>query len=220
MLETFVPSRVRRALFEHLLTHPDERFYLRGLAKQLGLSISPLRRELKRLERSGMLRAVQEGNMLFYIVDPASPDFVQLKQVGQQAEAPSEARLEASEPPAPLPTAHAGQAGSRQAILVGIVPADRRMAAWRSPLSGPALAGAAGAGVALLLLIAGLLYVSVTQQRLASQASRALATRRAEVTVVVPQVPSSSGAMRGSRWQIVPGGFGGFSSGSSSGDSY
>jgi hypothetical protein len=93
------------------------------------------------------------------------------------------------------------------------------MAAWRSPLSGPALLGAAGAGVALLLIIAGLLYVSVTQQRLASQASRALATRRAEVTVVVPPVPSSSGAMRGSRWQIVPGGFGGFSSGASD-DSY
>ena len=74
----------------------------------------------------------------------------------------------------------------------------------RSPLGGPALLGAAGAGVALLLIIASLLYVSVTQQRLASQASRALATRRAEVTVVVPPVPSSSGAMRGSRWQVVP----------------
>ena len=208
MLETFVPSRVRRALFEHLLTHPDERFYLRGLAKQLSLSISPLRRELKRLEHSGMLKGVQEGNMLFYIVDPASPDFLQLKQVGQKIEAPSEARLEPLSPPAL----------SQQAIPVGIAPADRRMAAWRSPLSGPALLGAAGAGMALLLIIAGLLYVSVTQQRLASQASRALATRRAEVTVVAPPVPSSSGAMRGSRWQVIPGGFGGFSSGS--GDSY
>jgi hypothetical protein len=35
-----------------------------------------------------------------------------------------------------------------------------------------------------------------------------------EVTVVVPPAATSaSGAMRGSRYQVVPGGFGGFSSG-------
>ncbi|MBI2104494.1 MAG: winged helix-turn-helix transcriptional regulator [Candidatus Omnitrophica bacterium] len=191
MLEAFVSSRIRRALFEHILAHPAERFYLRGLAKQLGLSVSPLRRELKRLEHSGMLKGVQEGNMLFYLVDQASSDFLQLKQVGQQTEAPSEARLEA---------------GSAPPVLIPI---------RRPVLRSPALIGAAGAGLALLLIMAGLLYVTVTQQRLASQASRALATRRAEVTVVVPPTPSSSGAMRGSRWQIVPGGFGGFSSGAS-----
>ena len=55
MLETLISSRIRRALFEYILTHPSERFYLRGLAKSLGLSVSPLRREIKRLEHSGML---------------------------------------------------------------------------------------------------------------------------------------------------------------------
>ena len=216
MLETFVSSRIRRALFEHILAHPDEHFYLRGLAKQLGLSVSPLRRELKRLEHSGMLKGIQEGNMLFYLVDQASPGFLQLKQVGRQAEAPSEARLGAQGSglravvaPSPQPSAL-----SPQPILIGTVASQSR-SLWSSPLSGPVLLGAAGAGMALLLLIAGLLYVSVAQQRLPSQASRALATRRTEVTVVVPPVASSSGAMRGTRWQIVPGGFGGFSSGAS-----
>ena len=56
MLETFISSRIRRALFEYILCHAGERFYLRGVAKELSLSISPLRRELKRLEQAGMLR--------------------------------------------------------------------------------------------------------------------------------------------------------------------
>jgi len=204
MLETLVSSRIRRTLFEHLLAHPAERFYLRGLAKELNLSVSPLRRELKRLEHAGMLKAIQEGNMLFYLVDQASPDFLQLKQVGQPTEAPSEARLEAvgSRPQAVAPSLQPSAFSLQQSI-------------WRSPVSHPALLGAAGVGAALLLLVAGLLYVTATQQRLASHATRALATRRTEVTVVAPPTPSSSGAMRGAHWQITPGGFGGFSSGAS-----
>ena len=213
MFETLVSSRIRRALFEHLLAHPDERFYLRGLAKQLGLSVSPLRRELKRLEHAGMLKGVQEGNMLFYIVDQASQNFLQLKQVGQPTEAPSEARLDAeSAPPARL-SVEPGRASLQPPVFSQPVPGRHSM------LRSPVLIGAAGAGLALLLIMASLLYVTVTQQRLASQASRALATRRAEVMVVVPPTPSSSGAMRGSRWQVMPGGFGGFSSGAGD-DSY
>jgi len=216
MLETLVSSRIRRALFEYILSHPNDRFYLRGLAKELGLSVSPLRRELKRLECSGMLKAAQEGNMLFYTVDQASPAFLQLMQAGRQAEAPS-------------PVASTGL-GAQGSGMVGAAPepmpvplrtasASPRVSLWRSSLSHPALVGAAGVGAALLLIIAGLLHLTATHQRLASQASRALATRRAEVTVVVPPASPSSGAMRGVRWQIVPGGFGGFSSGASD-DSY
>ena len=105
MLEALISSRIRRTLFEYLLAHPTDRFYLRGLAKDLSLSVSPLRRELKRLEHSGMLKAVQEGNMLFYTVDTNSPTFLELARVTltvpsafmaeRATEAPSEAQLEA-----------------------------------------------------------------------------------------------------------------------------
>lgn len=224
MLETLVSSRIRRTLFEHILSHPDERFYLRGLAKALDLSISPLRRELKRLERSGMLKATQEGNMLFYTANPASPAFLQLMQAGQSLDPAPKGRSWASLGISPTVQPATQQADapseapspvhqSRDATPVGTVPASRRVSWWRSPLSSPALIGAACVGIALILFVAGLLRLSVTQERLASQGSRALATRRAEVTVVVPETPASSGVMRGARWQIVPGGFGGFSSG-------
>ena len=193
MLETLISSRIRRTLLEYILAHPTERFYLRGIAKSLALSVSPLRRELKRLEQSGVLHAVPEGNMLFYEVDTSSPTFLQLKHANERPEAPSEAPV---------------------VIPVGVVAAPRP-SSWQGPLPGPVLAGAAAVGLTLVLLIAGLVYLNMTQERLVTQTSRALAVNKPEVTVVVPDGGTASGVMRGSRWQILPGGFGGFSSGAS-----
>ncbi len=204
MLEALVSSKIRRALLEHVLTHPDDRFYLRGLAKSLGLSVSPLRRELKRLEHSGILTADQEGNILFYTVNQSAPAFLQLQHMLQRTEAPL---LVPSLGPERLPSLPAGTSAP------AVAPAG-----WNSPLSHPVLISAAGAGIVLMLIVVGLFYVTMMNQRLVTQASRALTTRKAEVTVVAPQ-PSSSGAMHGGRWRIVPGGFGGFSSGSNQ-DSY
>ena len=192
MLESLVSSKIRRALLEYILTHPTDRFYLPGLAKQLGLTVSPLRRELKRLERSGMLTAAPEANILFYTVNSASPAFLELKGIGVVT-------VEAHAPKVPI-----GQ----------------------SPLRGPILVGVTAAGLALMLLVATVSYLSMTNQRLVSQASRSSDVRKAEVTVVIPSAPAMmmggpgqnavSGIMRGGRWQIIPGRFGGFSSGSSS----
>lgn len=192
MLETLVSSRIRRSLFEHLLTHPHDRFYLRGLAKALHLSISPLRRELVRLEGSGMLKRVEEGNMVFYCVNPTSPAFLALQQAGRQAEAPS---------PALAPAAPAAGALSERPLAGGA-------AAFRRPV----WLAAAGVGVVLVLILAGLVHLAVAQRRLATEAAHALSTHKADVTVVMPP-PSSSGIMRGSRWQLIPGGFGGFAPG-------
>ena len=210
MLETLVSSRIRRTLFEYVLSHHADRFYLRGIAKELNLSVSPLWRELKRLEHSGMLKADQEGNILFYTVNADSPAFLQLQQVGRQAEAPSPALLgvQGSGLGAMAPSSKP-QAPSFTTVPVRVTAASPKPSLWMSPLTGPALVGATGVGLALVLIVAGLLSLSFTNRQLAS---RTLATRKAEVTVVVPQ-HSSSGVMRGARWQVIPGGFGGFSSG-------
>jgi hypothetical protein len=226
MLESLVSSRIRRSLFEHILTHPSDRFYLRGLAKELGVSVSPLRRELKRLAQAGVLKGVQEGNILFYTVDTSSPLFLQLQHAGQSTEAPSEGRFQAASanrPDAGRRTQDAGSAELHPAsgvlhptsnpsvVPIGVISA-RSVSGWTSPLSAPAMAGVAGAGVALILLAAGLAYLGVANQQLLSQASKALGIRRSDVTVVVPSA-SPSGAMQSSRWRLVPGGMGGFSSG-------
>ena len=139
MLESFVSSRIRRTLLEYLLSHPNDRFYLRGLSKELGLAVSPLRRELKRLEHSGMLKAVPEGNMLFYTVNTTAPAFFQLSSLG--------ARDKFSQLPAP----------SSQPIAPSqqVIPLVSRR---RASLFAGTFAAAA------LLLLVGLAYVSVIRQ--------------------------------------------------------
>src|SRR3989338_5932486 len=127
MLEALVSSRIRRTLLEYLVTHPHDRFYLRGLAKDLGLSISPLRRELKRLEQSGMLTAYDEGNMRFYTVHVNSPAFQELRQVGLPRDV---------EPAAPKVQAQpvVSMAPAAEPILVGTISAPGSRQVRHRPL--------------------------------------------------------------------------------------
>ena len=87
-------------------------------------------------------------------------------------------------------------------------------------MSHPVLAAATGLGLVLMLVVVSLAYMTITEQRLASNAARSIRVERPQLTVVIPPtasvaMPSSSasGVMRGNRWQVVPGGFGGFSAG-------
>ena len=210
MLESLVSSRIRRALLEHILSSPSERFYLRGLAKTLNVSISPLRRELKRLEHSGMLHAAEEGNMLFYAVDKDSPAFLELARITLTLPTTPPTQTVFSATPSPAVIA-VESAKAPSAPLAGTVSAPAGRSRWTSPLSTPVLLGASGMGMALMLIIGTIIYMRFTNDQSLTR-SVAPSAPKAEVTVVVPQ-PSSSGVMRGARWQVVPGGFGGFSSG-------
>ncbi|GEM_PF-3210226 len=185
MLEALVSSRIRRQLFEYLLAHPADRFYLRGLAKDLGLSISPLRRELKRLEHSGMLRASYEGNILFYHVDTSSPGYRQLAGAGQSP-VPAFA--------AAMPMLAAAGVG---AIPVGIIRHEAQIATARRlwPIVLATVLGLAGMVATVDLSLRAMTHQSLLP-RAASIASPAAAS-------------TGSGVMRGRRWQVVPGTFGG-----------
>lgn len=200
MLEALVSSKIRRALLEHLLTHPTDSFYLRGLAKELQLSVSPLRRELKRLEQSGMLSARQEGNMLFYALNQQSPAFQQMRHEVQQL-APGQA--------APTPPAHAAAV-----MPIAIEPIREPAPVMRRPLSTPALLGVSVAGLAMILTVAGVFYARITNQHSFSQIIRGLA-------MGTPQPASSvtSGVMQSGRWRVMSGGVGAFGGGTR-GDTY
>jgi len=190
-LETLVSSRIRRTLLEHLLAHPKDRFYLRGLAKELSLSVSPLRRELKRLERAGALKAAPEGNMLFYEVNASAPILQQVRQAMAPA-APAVAPVAQAVPPLPV----AGAAPVRAPQPAPSI----------DPFGRFAVIAASGALLGILLLITSLAYVSWKKPQAVGRVIRAL-DGRSEVTVVAP---AASGMMRGARWRLVPGGFGGF----------
>ena len=216
MLEALISSRIRRTLFEYLLTHPTQYFYLRGLAKELNLSISPLRRELGRLEQSGVLAVVQEANIRFYRVNTESPVYRQLRQAFQPAPAPKPpAALELVPHRDSAPTAPSSPIEFPSPIIEPPgQPAPAPAPRPRSPLQGPVLVGAAVVGIVLMLIVASLFYLTMTNDQLASTVRHALTTQKADVTVIAP-TPATSGVMRSHRWQLVPGGFGGFSSGAS-----
>jgi len=208
VFETLVSSKIRRALLEHLLTHSHERFYLRGLAKELGLAVSPVRRELKRLEQLGVLKAYDEANIRFYVVDQQSPLFAQLKQAALPA------ALQTSL--GPDPQLDAGQPANVlvSSTVISHPKIERIRKALRPRLSWPTLLGALSLSVVAVLALGGLIYLAVTNQRLLALTNRAVSAPRAQVTVVEPE-PSASGQMRSSRWRLLPGALGGFSQGAS-----
>jgi len=202
VLETFVPSRIRRTLLEHLLTHPSDRFYLRGLAKELGLTVSPLRRELKRLEALGVLKASQEANIRFYVVDQTSPSFAHLRSAVSPVAAPiPQIPVPVSPSPAPLVTS----------TVLSHAKVERIRRALRPVIHWPVALGLASTVVALMLG-AVTSYLAVTNQRLLALTRQAVTAPRAQVTVVESVEPRpASGEMQSSRWRLMPGAMGGFS---------
>ena len=233
MLETLVPSRIRRTLLEHILAHPDQQFYLRGIAKELNLSVSPVRRELKRMEDLGLLSAHHEANLLLYVVNQSSPLFIQLRQAAQSAPAANEAPgvsvspaavthgidlplMMTSSAPAAVPVAES-VASAPVAAPQAVSSAQRGVAPVAAPARRmPLLAVVGGVALSLALLAgaAGMVYLVVMNYRLVTMAQSALpgqrvASRADEDSDAVP----ASGEMRSHRWRLMPGTVGGFSSG-------
>ncbi len=206
VLENLVSSRIRRTLLEHVLQHPQDRFYLRGLAKELSLSITPLRRELKRLEQAGVLQAIPEGNMLFYTVNTASPVFTQLQRAGgQMLELPIPTPAIASTAPVFQPAAPIGPAVVSSApIEIGMTAVSVATTPQRAPK--PFLLRVVSASVALVCAAVGLSYMIGRHSQ--PDTRRNVATRQ-DTTVVAAQ--TSSSVMQGAHWRITPGGSGGFS---------
>jgi predicted nucleotidyltransferase len=63
------------------MTHPKERFYLRQLERMLDESLTPLRRELDKLEKNGLLFSQVEGNSKYYSVNEGFPIYSELKSI-------------------------------------------------------------------------------------------------------------------------------------------
>ncbi len=207
MLETLVSSRVRRTLYEYLLTHPADRFYLRGLAKELSLSVSPLRRELQRLEHLGVLKAYEEANVRFYVIDQTHPQFVQLKQaVASPSTSPAPAVLQPSVP-------------FISSTVLSAPKIERIRRALRPAFPWPAVVGLMGVTVLVGMVVVMMTYLTVTNQHLTVLTKETMSTPRTQVTVVKTE-PKASGEMHSSRWRLMPGAMGGFSTGSGEEESY
>jgi len=81
MLSALITSKVRHALLVLFITHPDERFYLKQLVRDLGMSTSQLQKELAKLENIGFLTSSRESNTRFFQVDKVFPLYPELKSI-------------------------------------------------------------------------------------------------------------------------------------------
>ena len=66
MIEKIITSKTRVKLLNLFLTHIDDRYYLRELERKLDESLSPLRRQLLKLEKMGILKTEHEANLKYY----------------------------------------------------------------------------------------------------------------------------------------------------------
>ena len=66
MIEKIITSKTHVKLLILFLTHIDDRYYLRELERKLDESLSPLRRQLMKLEKMGILVTEEEANLKYY----------------------------------------------------------------------------------------------------------------------------------------------------------
>ncbi len=79
------------------LLNPGRHFYQREIGRETGQPIRAVQREMDRLEGIGLLVRAEEGNRVFYCLDPQFPLLAELTALFQKATG-AEARSNATEP--------------------------------------------------------------------------------------------------------------------------
>lgn len=81
MLESLVRSKTARKILVLLFLNPDERFYIRQLERLAEEPVSAVRRELEKLEKSGLLLSKDEAKVKYYWVNKQNPIYEELKKI-------------------------------------------------------------------------------------------------------------------------------------------
>lgn len=74
-------SGYRRQILALLLLRPEERFYVREIARLTGVVPGSLHRELKQLHEAGLLRREEAGNQVRYFANRDCPIFAELASI-------------------------------------------------------------------------------------------------------------------------------------------
>jgi uncharacterized protein len=72
-------GKTRRAVLGLLFTRPGESFYLRQIARLVGVAPGAVQRELATLEEAGIVTRERRSNATFYRANPVSPVFPELR---------------------------------------------------------------------------------------------------------------------------------------------
>ncbi|MEO0093807.1 MAG: nucleotidyltransferase domain-containing protein [candidate division WOR-3 bacterium] len=74
-------SKLRRHLLSLYFTNPAKKFYLRELERILDFPVGNIRRELIRLEKTGLFLTEHKGNLVYYYLNQTYPLFAELKGI-------------------------------------------------------------------------------------------------------------------------------------------
>ena len=72
-------SSTRAELLSLFFNNPDEKFYLREIARHIGKDAAGIKRELDTLMKIGLLTLEKRGVQKYYFVDKSSPIFSEMK---------------------------------------------------------------------------------------------------------------------------------------------
>ena len=77
-------GRSKQAVLGLLLANPEKAYYVREIAKLTGLRGGGFQRELKKLDKIGILRSQPRGNQLCYQAEERYPAFLELQSIVAQ----------------------------------------------------------------------------------------------------------------------------------------
>lgn len=79
MLEKLFTSGIRADIMSLLFNNPEEKFYVREIARLVNKNPSGVKRELDKLENMELVLSEKEGNLKYFTVNKNSPLFPELK---------------------------------------------------------------------------------------------------------------------------------------------
>ncbi|MEN8262401.1 MAG: winged helix-turn-helix domain-containing protein [Nitrospirota bacterium] len=79
MLEKLFTSGIRADIMSLLFNNPEEKFYVREIARLINKNPSGAKRELDKLEKMDLVKSEKAGNLKYFRVNKNSPLFPELK---------------------------------------------------------------------------------------------------------------------------------------------
>jgi len=74
-------SKLREDLLALYFTNPNKKYYLRELERILSFSVGNIRRELIKLESTGLFLSENKGNLVYYYLNQSYPLFNELRSI-------------------------------------------------------------------------------------------------------------------------------------------
>ena len=74
-------GKTRQAVLALLLTHPEQDFYLREIARMTGVSTGALQHELSSLLRADLIARAKSGNRINYRANSDHPIYAELRAI-------------------------------------------------------------------------------------------------------------------------------------------